>query len=133
MMETLVIIKPDAVKKKLIGKIIGIYEENGLRIADMYMCTANQEILEEHYEEHKGRDFYDSLMEFMQSGPIVVMKVIGENAVEIVRSVNGATNPAKSRPCTIRYKYGKTVQKNAVHGSASAQEALREIDIWFNE
>lgn len=128
---TLVIIKPEAVKKKLIGRIISTYEENGLRIEEAYTTVPSKALLSEHYEEHVGRDFYDPLLEFMSSGPVVVMVVAGENAVEVVREINGATNPAKARPCTIRYKYGTNVQMNVVHGAATIEDAKREIDIWF--
>ncbi len=92
---TLVIIKPEAVKKKLIGRIISTYEENGLRIEDAYITVASKTLLEKHYEEHVGRDFYTPLLEFMSSGPVVLMVVAGENAVEVVREINGATNPAR--------------------------------------
>lgn len=128
---TLVIIKPEAVKKKLIGKIISIYEENGLHIEDAYMTIPARETLERHYAEHVGRDFYEPLLEFMGSGPVMVMVVVGQNAVQIVREINGATNPAKARPCTIRYKYGTNVQMNVVHGAANLEDSQREIDIWF--
>tara|TARA_Y100001933_G_scaffold252963_1_gene292651 strand:- start:341 stop:748 length:408 start_codon:yes stop_codon:yes gene_type:complete len=128
---TLVIIKPEAVKKKLIGKIISTYEENGLRIEDAYTTVPSKSMLSKHYEEHVGRDFYDPLLEFMSSGLVVVMVVTGENAVEVVREINGATNPAKARPCTLRYKYGTNVQMNVVHGAATIEDAEREIDIWF--
>jgi nucleoside-diphosphate kinase len=131
--QSLVIIKPDAVKSKLVGKIVSTYEENGLRIEEMYSIVPSQEILEKHYAEHIGRDFYKPLLEFMASGTVVVMIVSGENAVEIVREINGATNPAKARPCTLRYKYGTNVQKNVVHGAATLEDAEREIDIWFSK
>ena len=130
---SLVLIKPDGVKQNLIGKVISIYEENGLRIEAMYSTVPRREVLQEHYAEHVGRDFYEPLVNFMSSSEVVALIVAGENAVEIVREINGATNPAKARPCTIRYKYGTNVQKNVVHGSASIEEAHREIRIWFPE
>ncbi len=128
---SLVIIKPDAVKQKLMGRIISIYEENGLRIDEAYTTVPTREKLSKHYEEHVGRDFYEPLIEFMSGGQVVVMIVAGQNAVEIVREINGATNPAKARPCTIRYKYGSNVQMNVVHGAANLEDAKREISIWF--
>ncbi len=131
--QSLVIIKPDAVKKKLIGRIISAYEENGLEIEAAYTTVPSEELLAKHYEEHVGRDFYEPLLEFMGSGLVVVMVVSGENAVEIVREINGATNPAKARPCTLRYKYGTNVQKNVVHGAATLEDAKREISIWFSK
>jgi len=131
MENTLVLIKPNAVKRKLIGTIIKMYEENGLQIEDMYFTNASKEILAKHYEEHIARDFYPNLVEFMMSGKIVVLNISGEDAVNKVRLINGATNPKKANPCTIRYLYGEDVQKNAVHGSADIKDANRELKIWF--
>ncbi len=129
---SLVIIKPDAIKKKLLGIIIKIYEENGLTIEDIYMTEASLDMLEKHYQEHEKRDFYKPLLSFMSSGPVCVLLVSGGNAVEVAREINGATNPAKARPGTIRYLFGTDVQKNVVHGSANTEDAKREIKIWFN-
>jgi nucleoside-diphosphate kinase len=129
---SLVIIKPDAIKKKLLGIIIKIYEENGLTIEDIYMTEASLDMLEKHYQEHEKRDFYKPLLSFMSSGPVCVLLVSGGNAVEVAREINGATNPAKARPGTIRYLFGTDVQKNVVHGSANIEDAKREIKIWFN-
>lgn len=131
MQETLVLIKPDAIHRKLVGKIISIYEENGLKIEDAYMCQPDPELLEAHYQEHKGKDFYETLLKFMSSAEVMVMLLKGENAVNVVREINGATNPANARPCTIRYLFGANVTQNAVHGSASIEDALREIALWF--
>lgn len=131
MENTLVLIKPDAVQKNIIGKIIKMYEENHLRIENMYMRILDEEILARHYEEHINRDFYPSLVEFMQESPVVVLNIAGEDAVNKVREINGATNPKKSRPGTIRYIYGESVQRNTVHGSATPEDAKRELTIWF--
>lgn len=133
MEKTLVLIKPDAVKKKLIGKIISIYEDNGLSILDSYMCVPTAKVLAEHYSEHIDRDFYPSLIEFMTSSSVVVLLIGGQNAINVVRDINGSTNPAKARPCSIRYLYGDSVQLNSVHGSANAEEAEKEIAIWFKD
>lgn len=133
MERTLVLIKPDAVKKKLIGKIISIYEDNGLSILDSYMCVPTAEVLAKHYSEHIDRDFYPSLIEFMTSSNVVVLLIGGQNAINVVRDINGSTNPAKARPCSIRYLYGDSVQINSVHGSANPEEAEKEIAIWFKE
>jgi nucleoside-diphosphate kinase len=130
---TLVIIKPDAVKKQKIGHIIAVYEAHGLVIEEAYMCVPDKALVERHYEAHKDRDFYPSLVKFMSSDRVVVMKLTGENAVEVVREINGATDPAKARVCTLRYLYGDSLQHNAVHGSSSIDEAIAEIDIWFGE
>ncbi len=131
MEKTLVLIKPDAVRKKLIGTLIQVYEAHGLAISDMYMTQPSQELLENHYAEHQGQPFFESLLDFMKSGVVVVIALEGENAVEVVREIHGATNPAKARPCTMRYLYGTNVQQNAVHGSANVEDAKRELAIWF--
>lgn len=133
MEKTLVLIKPDAVRKKLVGTLIQIYEIHGLTISDMYMTHAAPEVLRTHYAEHEGQSFYGPLLEFMQSGPVIAIALEGENAVEVVREIHGATNPAKARPCTMRYLYGTNVQQNAVHGSASLADAKRELALWFPE
>lgn len=132
MEKTLVIIKPDIVKRRLTGRIISIFEENGLVVEQMYQTMATKDVLMKHYEEHLDRDFYPKLEAFMMSEPVVVMCIAGNDAVSIVRKINGATNPAKSDPNTIRYLYGVNVTENSVHGSASVEEAKREIEIWFN-
>lgn len=131
MEQTVVLIKPDAVAKRLIGRIITHYEEHGLQIVDAYLCHAEREILEKHYEEHKDKTFYAPLLEFMTSGPIMVLLIKGENAIEVVRDIHGATNPANARPCTIRYLFGTNATRNAVHGSANKDDANKEIALWF--
>lgn len=131
MEQTLVLIKPDAVVRGLIGKIISIYEDNGLKIDALYKRKLDKDLLDKHYQEHVNRDFYPSLVEFMLEDEVVAMKVSGKDAIQLVREINGATNPAKARPCTIRYIYGESVQRNVVHGSANSDDAKRELDIWF--
>jgi len=131
MEKTLVLIKPDAVEKKLVGRILGMYEENGLMIENIYMKHVDETLLSKHYEEHIGRDFYPSLVEFMSSAPIFAVLVSGKRAVEKVRHINGATNPKNASPNTIRALFGTDVQRNCVHGSASVEEAEREVTIWF--
>jgi len=128
---TLIIIKPDAVKGKKIGKIISIYEENGLSIEKMKMEVPTFSVLEKHYEEHKEKSFFNSLVSFMSSGLAIIMVASGENAVAKVRALNGATKPENAGEGTIRKLYGHSLQENAVHGSASIEEARREIEIWF--
>lgn len=131
MEQTVVLIKPDAVAKKLIGRIITHYEEHGLQIVDAYISYPTRELLDQHYAEHLDKSFYANLMEFMQSGPVMALLLDGENAIEVVRDIHGATNPANARPCTIRYLFGTNATKNAVHGSATREEAEREIALWF--
>ena len=130
MERTLVIIKPEAVKKRLVGKIIGIYEDNRLNIIHAHRVLPTREVLDCHYAAHVGKPFYESLVEFMSSSYVEVLILEGENVVEIVREINGATDPAKARPGTIRYMYGETVQRNVVHGSESVEASHVEIEIW---
>ncbi len=130
MERTLVIIKPEAVKKKLVGKIISIYEDNRLEIIHAHRVLPTREVLEKHYSAHIGKEFFESLVAFMSSSEVEVLILEGENVVEIVREINGSTNPLKARPGTIRYMYGDNVQANTVHGSESVEVAKQEIEIW---
>lgn len=133
MSETLVLIKPDAVAKGIIGEIIRIYEINGLSITNMKMLVPEQELLKKHYEEHINRDFYPELESFMRSGYVVALCVSGYSSVSLVRELNGSTNPQKANVNTIRYLFGTSVQMNAVHGSADEDAAKRELSLWFEE
>lgn len=131
MEKTLVLIKPDAVKKNVIGNIIAMYEEKNLVIEDMYITVAERATLDEHYAEHVEKGFYPELADFMSSGKIVVIKVAGEGAIAKVRQINGATNPEEAEEGTIRKAFGTDIGENAVHGSADASDAERELKIWF--
>ena len=130
MERTLVIIKPDAVKKKLVGRIISIYEDNHLEIIHSHRILATKEVLKKHYEDIKDKPFFNEVIDYMASSEVVVLILEGENVVNIVREINGATNPLETRPGTIRYMYGINVQENAVHGSSSVEIANKEIEIW---
>ncbi len=130
MERTLVIIKPEAVIKKLVGKIISVYEDNRLEIIHAHRILATREVLEKHYEELIGKDFFEDVVAYMSSSEVVVLVLEGKNVVEIVREINGATNPAKTKPGTIRYMFGEDVQQNAVHGSSDVETANKEIAIW---
>lgn len=132
MEKTLVLIKPDAVRAKHIGDIIKIYEEKGLEILAMKMLKMDEKLASKHYEEHIGRDYYDDLMGFMTSGPIVAMVLQGEGAIANVRAINGKTNPAQAAEGTIRKLYATSGSRNAVHASDSPENAKREISIFFN-
>lgn len=132
MEKTLVLIKPDAVRARHIGDIIKIYEEKGLDILAMKMLKMDERLASKHYEEHIGRDYYDDLMGFMTSGPIVAMVLQGENAIANVRAINGKTNPAQAAEGTIRKLYAASGTRNAVHASDSPENAKREISIFFN-
>ena len=130
--KTLVLLKPDAVERGLVGEILGRLERKGLRIAAMELRTLDADTLGRHYEEHKGKGFYADLVSFMSRGPVVSLAVEGpEDTWEIVRSMMGATNPRAAAPGTIRGDYGTLFTENLVHGSDSAASAAREIGIFF--
>lgn len=128
---TLVLIKPDAVEAGNIGRIITIYEDNNLIIDNMRMIYASVELLEKHYAEHIGKDFYPSLIEFMTNGPVVALAISGEDAIARVRELNGATNPKNAIEGTIRKLYAESTSRNAVHASDSRETAEKEIALWF--
>ena len=129
---TLVLLKPDAVERKLVGTIIGRFEAKNLDIVALERRTADMSTLAEHYAEHVDKPFYGELVEFMSRGPLVALVVEGpENTWEVVRAMMGATNPAKAAPGTIRGDYGILFTENLVHGSDSLESATREIAIWF--
>ncbi|MGI9250629.1 MAG: nucleoside-diphosphate kinase [Pseudohongiellaceae bacterium] len=128
---TLSIIKPDAVGKNVIGEICSRFEQAGLRIIAAKMLRLNDESAGGFYAEHKGKPFYDALIEFMTSGPVVVQVLEGDNAIAVNRELMGATNPAEASPGTIRADYANSIDANAVHGSDSAASAVREIDYFF--
>ncbi|NKB32252.1 MAG: nucleoside-diphosphate kinase [Pseudomonadales bacterium] len=130
---TLSIIKPDAVAKNVIGEIYSRFEKAGLKIVAAKMLQLNDESAGGFYAEHKGKGFYDDLIEFMTSGPVVVQVLEGENAVALNRELMGATNPAEAEPGTIRADFAKSIDANAVHGSDSTTSAAREVSYYFND
>ena len=132
MEKTLVLIKPDAVRGKHIGDIVKIYEEKGLKILAMKMLQMDEKLASKHYEEHIGRPYYDDLMGFMTSGPIIAMVLEGEGAIANVPAINGKTTPAEAAEGTIRKLYAASGSRNAVHASDSPENAAREISIFFN-
>lgn len=132
MEKTLVIIKPDAVKKNLIGEIISRFEKNGLRVAAVKKIKMTKEEAKGFYIVHKDRPFYESLTDFISEGPIVVMVLEGENAIIKVRKIMGATNPAQAEEGTIRKDFAENIERNAVHGSDSQQSAAYEIPYFFS-
>tara|TARA_B100000029_G_C17583980_1_gene960561 strand:+ start:2311 stop:2733 length:423 start_codon:yes stop_codon:yes gene_type:complete len=129
---TLSIIKPDAVAKNVIGEIYNRFEKAGLKIVAAKMLQLNDESAGGFYAEHKGKGFYNDLIEFMTSGPVVVQVLEGENAVRLNRELMGATNPAEADPGTIRADFAKSIDANAVHGSDSTASAAREVSYFFN-
>lgn len=129
---TLVLLKPDAVERGLVGNIIRRFETKGLALVAMELRRLDAAILERHYEEHKGKGFYADLVAFMARGPVVAMVLEGpEDTWEIVRNMMGATNPRAAAPGTIRGDLGTIFTENLVHGSDSAESAAREIGIFF--
>lgn len=130
---TLVLLKPDAVQRKLCGEIIQRFERKGLLISALKLLQLTPEMAESHYAEHVGKPFYPSLIEFITSGPVVAMVLTGPNAVKIVRTMMGSTNPVDALPGTIRGDYATVMSYNIVHGSDSAASAAREAEIYFSE
>lgn len=129
---TLVLLKPDAVERGLVGEIVSRFERRGLTIAAMQLRTLDNAILANHYAEHQGKPFYADLVEFMGRGPVVAMVVAGpDDTWEILRSMMGATNPRAAAPGTIRGDLGTIFTENLIHGSDSAESAAREIQIFF--
>ena len=128
---TLVLIKPDGVRRGLAGEVLSRIECKGLRIVAMDMRVVGRDLAETHYAEHSGKPFYGSLVEFITSGPLVAMVVEGPRAIEAFRALAGATDPVKATPGTIRGDYALEVQDNIVHGSDSPDSAEREIKIFF--
>ena len=132
---TLVLVKPDGVKRNLIGEIIRRCEQKGYVVADLRLVHASQELLAQHYAEHHGKHFYEPLVEFMMSGPVVAIRLEGNRVIEGFRSLAGATDPTTAAPGTIRGDLGRDwglkVQQNLVHGSDSPESAARELLLWF--
>ena len=128
---TLVICKPDAVERRLVGEIISRLERKGLRIAAMRMETISKETAGQHYGEHQGKPFYDDLVAFITRGPAVLMVVEGPEAFSVVRTLMGATNPRQAAPGTIRGDLAIELTENLVHGSDSPESAAREIGLFF--
>ena len=129
--KTLSIIKPDAVKKNVVGEIYSRFEKAGLKIVQAQMISLSQEEAEGFYEVHKHRPFFKDLVSFMISGPVMIQTLEGENAVSLNRDLMGATNPKEAKPGTIRADFADSIDANAVHGSDSIENAVIEIDYFF--
>lgn len=132
MERTLAIVKPDAVEKGLIGEIINRYETNGLGIVGMKMLRLTRDEAEGFYYVHRERPFFKNLVDFMSSGPVVVLVLEGDEAIKKNRDLMGATDPGKAEPGTIRRLFGANIERNAVHGSDSKEAAAFEISYFFN-
>jgi nucleoside-diphosphate kinase len=130
---TLVIIKPDAVQRGLIGEIIRRLERRGLRIAGMKMLQVSEELARKHYAVHEGKPFFPGLIQFITSGPVVVMALEGNDAIAITRATMGTTAPGKAEPGSIRADLGMDIGFNLVHGSDGPETAAQELALWFEE
>ena len=130
---TLVLLKPDAIQRGLIGEVTSRLEKTGLKIVAMKLMQVSQELANQHYGEHVGKPFFDGLVSFITSGPIVAMALEGGSAVAVVRKTMGATNPAESPPGTVRGDLGIDIGRNLVHGSDSVESAKRELALFFDE
>ena len=128
---TLVLVKPDGVARQLGGAIISRFEKRGLRIIALKMCRMSKETAARHYAEHVGKPFFEGLVEFITSGPIIAMIVEGENAIRAVRLMMGATNPLEALPGTVRGDLALTLSQNLIHGSDGLESAAREMELFF--
>ena len=128
---TLVLLKPDAVRRGLVGELLRRYEAKGLAIVAMELRTIDEGLADRHYAEHVERDFYPPLRAFVTSGPLVAMVLEGDSAVDVVRAVNGATDGRQAAPGSVRGDLSLSNRENLVHGSDSADSAAREIALWF--
>jgi nucleoside-diphosphate kinase len=129
--ETLVLVKGDGVRRRLVGEIIRRIEAKGLDIGDMKLMDVSRELAEEHYTEHREKPFFEELVEFITSIPVVAMRIRGEGAIKAMRTLMGATNPADAAPGTIRGDLALSMPDNLVHGSDSPESAQRELGLFF--
>lgn len=128
---TLILVKPDGVRRGLVGEVISRFERLGFTILDLKMVRMDRAMAEKHYAEHVGKPFYEDLVTYIISGPVVAMALEGESAVEVVRKVMGATDAKKAAPGTIRGDFCVGITENLVHGSDSPESALRELELFF--
>jgi nucleoside-diphosphate kinase len=133
MERTLILVKPDAFARNLSGEIIARFERKGLRLAAMRLMTLDRQLAAQHYAEHEGKPFYEELVSFITSGPLVAMVLEGEQAVGAARQVIGATNPLEAVSGSIRGDYAIAVGQNMVHGSDSVESAAREVGLFFGD
>jgi nucleoside-diphosphate kinase len=130
---TLVLIKPGGVQRNLIGEITKRIEQRSLKVVGMKLIQASRETVEQHYDEHRGKPFFDGVCSYLVSGPIVAMAVQGENATKAIRTMMGATNPLEATPGTIRGDFALTIEDNLTHSSSDPEAAARELALWFPE
>lgn len=133
MEKTLIIIKPDGVERGLIGPIIGRFEQRGLKFIGLKLMQVSDELARQHYAIHEGKSFFEPLIQYITSSPVVVMALAGPDAIKIARNTIGATKPSEAAPGSIRGDFGMMVGRNLVHGSDSVENGELEIGLWFDE
>jgi len=133
MERSLIILKPDAVQRGLVGQILTRLEQRGLRIVGMKLMQIDEALARKHYAEHEGKSFFDSLVSYIVSGPVVVLAIAGDNVIEMVRSMVGATNPVKAAPGTIRGDYAVSIGRNLIHASDKPESGEREVANFFSD
>jgi nucleoside-diphosphate kinase len=129
---TLVLIKPDAVQRLLVGRVLSRYEERGLKLVGLKLVQVDRSLAERHYAVHREKPFFRGLVEFITSGPLVALVLEGPNAIAVVRAINGATRPHEADPGTIRGDFALETAQNIVHASDSAETAVTELELWFS-
>lgn len=132
MEKTFIMIKSDGVARGLIGEIIGRIEKKGFRITRGKLYCPGRELVEEHYKEHKGKPFFEELVDYILEGPVMAMEIEGENVVSVMRSMMGDKDPKKAIPGTIRGDFANSITRNLIHGSDSVEHAQQELSLWFN-
>ncbi len=133
MERSLVLVKPDAMERNLAGKIIARLEEGGMKLVGLKMIHLSKEMAERHYAVHRDKPFFSNLVNYITSSPIVAAVFEGEDAIERIRQIMGATDPAKAEPGTIRRDFGLDIERNSVHGSDSPETAKKEIELFFSK
>ncbi|MGC9308033.1 MAG: nucleoside-diphosphate kinase [Thermoplasmatota archaeon] len=133
MQRTFVMVKPDGVQRRLIGRVIARFEQAGINLAAMKFISVSRDLAEQHYAVHQGKPFYESLIEYITSGPVVAMVLQGDNVIERVRHMVGTTDPQEAAPGTIRGDFAQDIGRNIVHASDSPETARQEIVLWFDD
>ncbi len=133
MERTLIIVKPDGVQRGLVSEILGRFEQRGLKLVALKLMQIDRSLAEQHYAVHQGKPFYEGLVEYITSGPVVVSVLEGPSAIDAVRTTVGATNPATAAPGTIRGDLGITIGRNLVHASDSVENGVREVELFFGK
>ena len=129
---TLVLVKPDGVQRQLVGRIVARYEERGLKIVGLKLVHIGRDLAEQHYAAHRGKPFFEGLVDFITSAPLVALALEGPNAVAVVRAINGATRPHEAAPGTVRGDFALETAQNIVHASDGPEAATSEIALWFS-